>query len=153
MTRPTHRQGPRRKGMAEQRAVDAYELWMEGATYDEIAATMECSKSTAHDRVHRGKGLLRGDVADKRDRIAAQIVEVMGEMQKQALPHEIPHPEVEGAKVKVPGDYNAANSFKGLSERFSKLYGLDMPVKTDITSDGEAVTVVFSQALTPKPQE
>lgn len=153
MTRPAHRQGPRRKGMAEQRAVDAYELWMEGATYDEIAATMECSKSTAHDRVTRGKGLLRGDVADKRDRIAMQIVEVMGEMQKQALPHEIPHPEVEGAKVTVPGDYNAANSFKGLSERFSKLYGLDSVVKAEVEHSGIQNIVLDPRVLGMKPQE
>lgn len=145
MSRPAHRQGTHRKGRAEQNAVSAYDLWMGGAKYTEIAEQMGCSVSTAHDRVERGKGILRGDVADKRDRIAAQILEVMGEMQKQALLHEIPHPEVKGAKITVPGDYNAANSFKGLSERFSKLYGLDMPVKTDITSDGDKITIQVVQ--------
>lgn len=153
MSRPAHRQGTHRKGRAEQKAVSAYDLWMGGATYTEIAEQMECSVSTAHDRVHRGKAMLRGDVTDKRDRLGADLAEIMAEMKRQALRHEIPHPEEEGETMLVNGDVDAANSFKGLSERFSKLYGLDAPIKTDVTSDGQAVTVVFNQALTPKPQE
>lgn len=143
MTRPAHRQGPRRKGMAEQRAVDAYELWMEGATYDEIAARMECSKSTAHDRVHRGNALLRGDVADKRDRIAMEHLNDMTALGRIAS----------GDVAEIKDKIAAYSARRGHAERFAKLYGLDEAVKTDITSDGEAVTVVFSQALTPKPQE
>lgn len=129
--------------MAEQRAVDAYELWMEGATYDEIAATMECSKSTAHDRVHRGNALLRGDVADKRDRIAMEHLNDMTALGRIAS----------GDVAEIKDKIAAYSARRGHAERFAKLYGLDEAVKTDITSDGEAVTVVFSQALTPKPQE
>lgn len=143
MTRPAHRQGTHRKGRAEQKAVSAYDLWMGGATYTEISEQMECSVSTAHDRVHRGKAMLRGDVTDKRDRIANEHLNDMTALEQIAT----------DLDVETKDRIAAYNARRGHAERFSKLYGLDAPVKTDVTSDGEAVTVVFNQALTPKPQE
>lgn len=121
--------------MAEQRAVDAYELWMEGATYDEIAATMECSKSTAHDRVHRGNALLRGDVADKRDRIAMEHLNDMTALEQIAS----------GYETETKDKIAAYSSRRGHAERFAKLYGLDEAVKTDLTSDGDKVTIQVVQ--------
>lgn len=135
MSRPAHRQGTHRKGRAEQKAVSAYELWMGGATYTEIAEQMECSVSTAHDRVHRGKAMLRGDVTDKRDRIANEHLNDMTALEQIATDLE----------TETKDRIAAYNARRGHAERFSKLYGLDAPVKTDVTSDGEKVTIQVVQ--------
>lgn len=135
MTRPAHRQGTHRKGRAEQKAVSAYDLWMGGATYTEIAEQMECSVSTAHDRVHRGKAMLRGDVTDKRDRIANEHLNDMTALEQIATDLE----------VETKDRIAAYNARRGHAERFAKLYGLDAPVKTDVTSDGEKITIQVVQ--------
>lgn len=70
MSRPAHRQGIHRKARNEANSVDAYERYIEGATYAEIARELGIDRATARARVHRGTALLRGDVEDKRDRIA-----------------------------------------------------------------------------------
>lgn len=129
--------------MAEQRAVDAYELWMEGATYDEIAETMGCSKSTAHDRVHRGNALLRGDVADKRDRIAMEHLNDMTALEQIASSYET-----------EPKDKIAAySSRRGHAERFAKLYGLDEIVRAEVEHSGIQNIVLDPRVLGMKPQE
>ena len=135
MSRPAHRQGTHRKGRAEQKAVSAYDLWMGGATYTEIAEQMECSVSTAHDRVHRGKAMLRGDVTDKRDRIANEHLNDMTALEQIATDLE----------VETKDRIAAYNARRGHAERFAKLYGLDEAVKTDLTSDGEKITIQVVQ--------
>lgn len=115
--------------------MDAYELWMEGATYEEIATRMGCSKSTAHDRVHRGNALLRGDVADKRDRIAMEHLNDMTALEQIAS----------GYETEIKDKIAAYSSRRGHAERFAKLYGLDEAVKTDLTSDGDKVTIQVVQ--------
>lgn len=143
MTRPAHRQGIHRKARNEANSVDAYERYIEGATYAEIARELGIDRATARARVHRGTALLRGDVEDKRDRIAGEHLSDMTALEQIATDLE----------TETKDRIAAYNARRGHAERFSKLYGLDAPVKTDVTSDGQAVTVVFNQALTPKPQE
>ena len=143
MTRPAHRQGVHRKARAEQRAVDAYSRWMEGATYAEIGRELDCDRKVARDRVLRGIALLRGEVEDKRDRIGHEHLNDMVALEQIATSNE----------VEVKDRIAAYNSRRGHAERLAKLYGLEAPIKTDVTSDGQAVTVVFNPSLTPKPQQ
>lgn len=143
MTRPAHRQGVHRKARAEQRAVDAYSRWMEGATYAEIGRELDCDRKVARDRVLRGIALLRGEVEDKRDRIGHEHLNDMVALEQIATSDE----------VEVKDRIAAYNSRRGHAERLAKLYGLEAPIKTDVTSDGQAVTVVFNPSLTPKPQQ
>ena len=131
MERPAHRQGIHRKARAEQRAVDAYERWMEGATYAEIGRELGCDRKVARDRVLRGIALLRGEVEDKRDRIGNEHLNDMVALEQIANSDE----------VEVKDRIAAYNARKGHAERIAKLYGLDAPVKTDVTSDGEKVTI------------
>lgn len=143
MTRPAHRQGVHRKARAEQRAVDAYSRWMEGATYAEIGRELDCDRKVARDRVLRGIALLRGEVEDKRDRIGHEHLNDMVALEQIAT----------SAEVEVKDRIAAYNARRGHAERLAKLFGLDAPVKTDVTTDGQAVTVVFNPSLTPKPQQ
>lgn len=131
MTRPAHRQGVHRKARAEQRAVDAYSRWMEGATYAEIGRELDCDRKVARDRVLRGIALLRGEVEDKRDRIGHEHLNDMVALEVIATSDE----------VEIKDRIAAYNARRGHAERIAKLYGLDAPVKTDVTSDGEKVTI------------
>ena len=131
MTRPAHRQGVHRKARAEQRAVDAYSRWMEGATYAEIGRELDCDRKVARDRVLRGIALLRGEVEDKRDRIGHEHLKDMTALEVIATSDE----------VEVKDRIAAYTACKGHAERLAKLFGLDAPVKTDVTSDGEKVTI------------
>ena len=87
MTRPAHRQGVHRKARAEQRAVDAYSRWMEGATYAEIGRELDCDRKVARDRVLRGIALLRGEVEDKRDRIGHEHLNDMVALEPVSYTH------------------------------------------------------------------
>lgn len=131
MERPAHRQGIHRKARAEQRAVDAYERWMEGATYAEIGRELGCDRKVARDRVLRGIALLRGEVEDKRDRIGNEHLNDMVALEVIAT----------SGEVETKDRIAAYNARKGHAERIAKLFGLDAPVKTDVTSDGEKVTI------------
>lgn len=135
MTRPAHRQGVHRKARNEARSVDAYERYIEGATYSEIARELGIDRSTARDRVHRGTALLRGEVEDKRDRIAMEHVDDMTALERIATDLE----------TETKDRIAAYNARRGHAERFAKLYGLDEAVKTDLTSDGEKITIQVVQ--------
>jgi len=116
---------------------------MEGATYAEIGRELDCDRKVARDRVLRGIALLRGEVEDKRDRIGHEHLNDMVALEQIATSNE----------VEVKDRIAAYNSRRGHAERLAKLYGLEAPIKTDVTSDGQAVTVVFNPSLTPKPQQ
>lgn len=143
MTRPAHRQGVHRKARNEQNAVTAYDLWIDGANYAEISRQLDCDPSTARDRVLRATTMLRGDVTDKRDRVTNEHFEDAVALGKIAA----------SDMVEVKDRVAAYNARRGHLERIAKLNGLDEPIKTDVTSDGQAVTVVFNPSLTPKPQQ
>lgn len=126
MTRPAHRQGVHRKARAEQRAVDAYSRWMEGATYAEIGRELDCDRKVARDRVLRGIALLRGEVEDKRDRIGNEHLNDMVALEQIATSDE----------VEVKDRIAAYNARKGHAERIAKLFGLDSVVKAEVEHSG-----------------
>jgi len=104
---------------------------MEGATYAEIGRELDCDRKVARDRVLRGIALLRGEVEDKRDRIGHEHLNDMVALEVIATSDE----------VEIKDRIAAYNARRGHAERIAKLYGLDAPVKTDVTSDGEKVTI------------
>ena len=126
MTRPAHRQGVHRKARAEQRAVDAYSRWMEGATYAEIGRELDCDRKVARDRVLRGIALLRGEVEDKRDRIGNEHLNDMVALEQIAT----------SGEVEVKDRIAAYNARRGHAERIAKLYGLDAVVKAEVEHSG-----------------
>lgn len=142
MTRPSN-QGVHRQGRHDENAVHAYDLWLGGMTYAEIGRETNCDRKVARDRVLRGIALLRGEVEDKRDRIGNEHLKDMTALEVIATSDE----------VEIKDRIAAYNARKGHAERIAKLYGLEAPIKTDVTSDGQAVTVVFNPSLTPKPQQ
>ena len=79
----------------------------------------------------RAVALLRGEVEDKRDRIANEHLKDMVALEQIAT----------SSEVETKDRIAAYNSRRGHAERVAKLYGLDAPVKTDVTSDGEKVTI------------
>lgn len=142
MPRPSN-QGVHRQGRHDENAVHAYDLWLDGMTYAEIGRETNCDRKVARDRVLRAVALLRGEVEDKRDRIGNEHLNDLVALEQIATADE----------VEVKDRIAAYNARRGHAERIAKLYGLDAPVKTDVTTDGEAVTVVFNPSLTPKPQQ
>lgn len=130
MTRPSN-QGVHRQGRHDENAVHAYDLWLGGMTYAEIGRETNCDRKVARDRVLRAVTLLRGEVEDKRDRIGNEHLKDMTALEVIATSNE----------VEVKDRIAAYNARKGHAERIAKLYGLDAPVKTDVTSDGEKVTI------------
>ena len=142
MPRPSN-QGVHRQGRHDENAVHAYDLWLGGMTYAEIGRETNCDRKVARDRVLRAVALLRGEVEDKRDRIGNEHLKDMTALEQIAT----------SGEVEVKDRIAAYNARRGHAERIAKLYGLDAPVKTDVTSDGQAVTVVFNPSLTPKPQQ
>lgn len=142
MTRPSN-QGVHRQGRNDENAVHAYDLWLGGMTYAEIGRETNCDRKVARDRVLRAVALLRGEVEDKRDRIGNEHLKDMTALEVIATSDE----------VEIKDRIAAYNARKGHAERIAKLFGLEAPIKTDVTSDGQAVTVVFNPSLTPKPQQ
>ena len=130
MTRPSN-QGVHRQGRNDENAVHAYDLWLGGMTYAEIGRETNCDRKVARDRVLRAVALLRGEVEDKRDRIGNEHLKDMTALEVIATSDE----------VEVKDRIAAYNARRGHAERIAKLFGLDAPVKTDVTSDGEKVTI------------
>ena len=130
MTRPSN-QGVHRQGRNDENAVHAYDLWLSGMTYAEIGRETNCDRKVARDRVLRAVALLRGEVEDKRDRIGNEHLKDMTALEVIATSDE----------VEVKDRIAAYNARRGHAERIAKLFGLDAPVKTDVTSDGEKVTI------------
>lgn len=130
MTRPSN-QGVHRQGRHDENAVNAYDLWLGGMTYAEIGRATNCDRKVARDRVLRAVALLRGEVEDKRDRIGNEHLKDMTALEVIATSDE----------VEIKDRIAAYNARKGHAERIAKLYGLDAPVRTDVTSDGEKVTI------------
>ena len=134
MTRPSN-QGVHRQGRNDENAVHAYDLWLGGMAYAEIGRETNCDRKVARDRVLRAVALLRGEVEDKRDRIGNEHLKDMTALEVIATSND----------VEVKDRIAAYNARKGHAERIAKLYGLDAPVKTDVTSDGEKVTIQVVQ--------
>lgn len=133
---------PHKTGRHEVRSMNAFDLWMDGNSFAEIGRQMGISRNAARERVLKGRRMLESDVEEKRDAISFDLAEIMVAMKRQSLPHDT---VVDGEPMGVDGDPAAANAFKGLAERFSKLHGLDAPVKTDVTSDGDKITINVKQ--------
>ena len=130
MTRPSN-QGVHRQGRHDENAVHAYDLWLGGMTYAEIGRETNCDRKVARDRVLRAVALLRGEVEDKRDRIGNEHLKDMTALEVIAT----------SGEVEIKDRIAAYNARRGHAERIAKLFGLDAPVKTDVTSDGEKVTI------------
>lgn len=130
MPRPSN-QGVHRQGRHDENAVHAYDLWLGGMTYAEIGRETNCDRKVARDRVLRAVALLRGEVEDKRDRIGNEHLNDMAALEVIAT----------SGETEVKDRIAAYNARRGHAERIAKLYGLDAPVKTDVTTDGEKVTI------------
>lgn len=138
MTRPSN-QGVHRQGRHDENAVHAYDLWLGGMTYAEIGRETNCDRKVARDRVLRAVALLRGEVEDKRDRIGNEHLKDMTALEVIATSNE----------VETKDRIAAYNARKGHAERIAKLYGLEAPIKTDVTTDGEKVTIIMNPDRLP----
>lgn len=138
MPRPSN-QGVHRQGRHDENAVHAYDLWLGGMTYAEIGRETNCDRKVARDRVLRAVTLLRGEVEERRDRIGNEHLKDMVALEQIATSDE----------VEVKDRIAAYNSRRGHAERLAKLFGLDAPVKTDVTTDGEKVTIIMNPDRLP----
>lgn len=124
-----------------ERRLQALTMWMEEHTYQQIADELGYhDRATAHRAVQLAKKEMPEAAADAREKAFNRIMGPLLTMRAQAMPGKVRNPET-GEEIDRPGDPAAAAQYKGLEERLAKLLGLDAPVKTDVTSDGEKITI------------
>jgi hypothetical protein len=125
----------------EARRLAAYEDWLGGMNGPQLAEKYKyCDRHAALRAVHLVRKTFLEDAEEARAQATERIMGPLMAMRAQAMPGKMRHPET-GEEIDRPGDPAAAAQYKGLEERLSKLHGLDMPVKTDITTDGEKITI------------
>lgn len=110
-----------RKITAAERRALAIELRKAGHTFREIAEALGCSVSVAHGHVRAALA----DLADKTTSTAAQLRELEGSRMDALI--------AANWRLAMGGDTAAAGVVLRASERRSKLYGLDGPVKVAST--------------------
>lgn len=111
----------------EERRNAAYQYWLAGHTYQQVADEYGYhDRSTAYNAIAAVKRQWQAQSEEARDQSAERIIEPLLTMRRLAI---------------ETGDPQAAAQHRGYEERLAKLYGLDSPVKTDITTDGEKITI------------
>lgn len=125
----------------QERRNAAYEYWLAGHTYQQVADEFGYhDRATAYKAIAVVKRSWAEQSEEAREQAFNRIIGPLMEMRRLALPGTMVHPET-GEEIERPGDPKAAKEHKGYEERVAKMLGLDMPVKTDITSDGERITI------------
>lgn len=111
----------------EERRLAAYRDWLGGMSYRAVAKKHGYTDHAAAIRaIRRARQTFIDDTAEAREQATERILPALMRMRQVALEE---------------GDPAAANAYKGLEERLAKLLGLDAPVKTDVTSDGQGLVI------------
>lgn len=133
-------QGPRRTRQRQHDKLTAYQVYMSlpvaERTAQAVADALDIPRSTAKDRIDAAQELFKDSTEQMRIRVFLDTVEVQEAMRRKA----IGGVNEQTGDVEPP-DHNAANSYLKANEQTRRLFGLDAPVKTDVTTDGDKVTI------------
>lgn len=119
--------GNTRKAVSdEERRVAAYKDWLQGASGPMLVEKYGYSDRHAAIRAVRlvQRSLIE-DAAEAREQATARMMEPLMAMRELAL----------------QGDAQAAGAHKNYEAEIAKLHGIYAPVKTDVTSAGEGITI------------
>jgi hypothetical protein len=119
--------------LAVERERQAIEMRLAGATYAFIGETLGITTSGAFRAVMRGLASIRGKTAED----AAKLREIEDERLSRML--RAIDPQVR------QGHLGAVDRALRISQQRSRMWGLDEPVKTDITSGGKSFTDVVRE--------
>lgn len=126
-----------------ERRSDAIRLRIDGLSYEAIAGQLGYTdRSAAFKAVEAGRRELLAEPAAELVTLETDRLDVMLVNAWQVL---------NDAKAAGDGDLRlrALDRLVRISERRSRLLGLDAPARTDVTTDGGQLTVVFDSALAP----
>lgn len=145
-------QGPHRTLKRTHDKLEAYRVWLslpEGKRrFTTVAEELGIEPRTAENRVKAALAMFTESTDLMGQRLFLDSVDVNEAMRAKAIGGVNEHT----GEYEAP-DPTAANAYYKGNEQTRKLFGLDKPVRTDVTTDGQAVTVVFNPSLTPKPQQ
>lgn len=132
MPRSYNPRNTRKYASDEERRIKAHADWLAGMSYRAVAEKYEYSD---HSSAMRAIALVRKAHQDGVEEARDQAVErIMG-------------PLMVMRQLALDGDPQAAGQHKAYEERLAKMWGLDMPIKTDVTSDGRPIIMVNPDRL------
>lgn len=115
----------------------AFDLHLAGATYRQIAESLEVSVSTAHRYIRSALD----ELAALRDEKAERARELADQRLDDALRR------VRGSEKYREGDPAAINTYVKLEESRRKLWGIDMPQRVDVTAKHELAGPFFDDEV------
>lgn len=137
-------QGPRRTRQRDYDKLVAYQVYMElpqaERTHQAVADILDIPRTTARHRIEAAHQMFQDSVQRMRERVFLDTLDVQEAMRRKAI----------GGLNEATGevaepDHNAANAYLKANEQTRKLFGLDAPIKTDVTSDGDKITIQVVQ--------
>lgn len=137
-------QGPRRTRQRDYDKLTAYQIYMElpadERTDQAVADILGIPRTTARYRIKAAEQMFQDSTQRMRERVFLDTLEVQEAMRRKAIGG------VNDATGEVADpDHNAANAYLKANEQTRRLFGLDAPVKTDVTSDGDKITIQVVQ--------
>lgn len=137
-------QGPHRTLKRTHDKLEAYRVWLslpEGKhRFTNVAEELGIDPRTAENRVKAAQAMFSESTDLMAQRLFLDSVEVNEAMRAKAIGGVNEHT----GEYEAP-DPTAANAYYKGNEQTRKLFGLDKPVRTDVTSDGEKVTIQVVQ--------
>lgn len=116
------------------------ELPQSERTHQAVADILGIPRSTARERIEAAHKMFQDSVQRMRERVFLDTLEVQEAMRRKAIGG-----VDEATGYVIPADHNAANAYLKASEQTRRLFGLDAPVKTDVTTDGDKITIQVVQ--------
>lgn len=141
-------QGPHRTLRRTHDKLEAYRVWLslpEGKQrFTKVAEELDIDPRTAENRVKAAQAMFTESVDLMSQRLFLDSVDVNEAMRAKAIGGVNEHT----GEYEAP-DPTAANAYYKGNEQTRKLFGLDKPVRTDVTSDGEKVTIIMNPDRLP----
>lgn len=137
-------QGPRRTRQRDHDKLTAYQVYMElpreQRTEQAVADILDIPRTTARDRINAAQEMFKETTEQMSVRLFLDSVDVNEAMRTKAIGGVNEHT----GEYEAP-DPTAANAYYKGNEQTRKLFGLDKPVRTDVTSNGDKITIQVVQ--------
>lgn len=141
-------QGPHRTLRRNHEKLEAYRVWMSlpagEQKFTAVAEALDIPPKTAENRVKAAQAMFTESTDLMAQRLFLDSVEVNEAMRAKAIGGVNEHT----GEYEAP-DPTAANAYYKGNEQTRKLFGLDKPVRTDVTTDGEKVTIIMNPDRLP----
>lgn len=133
-------QGPHRTLKRNHDKLEAYRVWLSLPAgenkFTDVAKELGIDRRTAENRVKAAQAMFGESIDLMAQRLFLDSVDVNEAMRAKAIGGVNEHT----GEYEAP-DPTAANAYYKGNEQTRKLFGLDKPVRTDVTTDGEKITI------------